>query len=153
MGEDNIEEFQLALQGEEALRPFVMKHREALKDADAESLVRDLATLLPEVDRRVLTSEAGADSVAGMIGGVQVPDAWIDDDLAFTRHWGFDLASIAVPAYVWQGSEDKMVPFHHGEWLAAHIPGAVPHLEDGEGHFSIAVGAFGRMLDEALVHL
>jgi len=153
MGEDNIEEFGLAEQGEEALRPFVMKHREALKDADAEALVRDLATLLPEVDRRVLTSDVGADAVAGMIGGVQVPDAWIDDDLAFVRDWGFDVARLAVPAYVWQGSEDKMVPFHHGEWLVEHIPGAVAHLEQGEGHFSVAIGALGRMLDEALVHL
>jgi len=153
MGEDNVEEFGLAEQGEEALRPFVMKHREALKDADAEALVRDLATLLPEVDRRVLTSDVGADAVAGMIGGVQVPDAWIDDDLAFVRDWGFDVARLAVPAYVWQGSEDKMVPFHHGEWLVEHIPGAVAHLEQGEGHFSVAIGALGRMLDEALVHL
>ena len=153
MGEDNIEEFRLAEQGEEALRPFVMKHREALKDADAEALVRDLATLLPEIDRRVLTSDVGADAVAGMIGGVQVPDAWIDDDLAFVRDWGFDVAQLAVPAYVWQGSEDKMVPFHHGEWLAEHIPGAVAHLEQGEGHFSVAIGALGRMLDEVLVHV
>jgi pimeloyl-ACP methyl ester carboxylesterase len=152
MGADNVEEFELALQGEEALRPFVLKHREALKDADAEALVRDLASLLPEVDRRVLTSEVGADAVAGMIGGVQVPDAWIDDDLAFTRDWGFDLGAISVPAYVWQGTEDQMVPFHHGEWLAEHVPGAVAHLEEGEGHFSVAVGALGRMLDEAIVH-
>jgi len=153
MGADNIEEFELALQGEEALRPFVMKHREALKDADAVGLVRDLQSLLPEIDRVVLTSAVGADAVAGMIGGVQVPDAWIDDDLAFTQPWGFDLGDIAVPAYVWQGSEDMMVPFHHGQWLAEHVPGAVAHLEDGEGHFSIAVGALGRMLDEVLVHL
>jgi pimeloyl-ACP methyl ester carboxylesterase len=152
MGADNVEEFELALQGEEALRPFVLKHCETLKDADAEALVRDLASLLPEVDRRVLTSEVGADAVAGMIGGVQVPDAWIDDDLAFTRDWGFDLGAISVPAYVWQGTEDQMVPFHHGEWLAEHVPGAVAHLEEGEGHFSVAVGALGRMLDEAIVH-
>lgn len=153
MGADNIEEFELALLGEQALRPFVMKHREALKDADGAALVRDLATLLPEVDRRVLTSEVGADTVAVLVGGVQVPDAWIDDDLAFTRHWGFELSQIEVPTYVWQGSEDKMVPFHHGQWLAEHVPGAVAHLEDGEGHFSIAVGALGRMLDEVLVHV
>jgi pimeloyl-ACP methyl ester carboxylesterase len=153
MGEDNIEEFHLAEQGEEALRPFVMKHRDALKDADGEALVRDLASLLPEVDRAVLTSEVGADTVAVLVGGVQVPDGWIDDDLAFVRHWGFEVGDIAVPTYVWQGSEDKMVPFHHGEWLAAHVPGAVVHLEQGEGHFSIAVGALGRMLDEAAVHL
>jgi pimeloyl-ACP methyl ester carboxylesterase len=153
MGADNVEEFGLALRGEDSLRPFVMKHREALKDADAPALVRDLANLLPEIDRRVLTSDVGADAVAGMVGGVQVPDAWIDDDLAFTRDWGFDLGAIAVPTYVWQGSEDKMVPIHHGEWLAANLPGAVAHLEQGEGHFSIAVGALGRMLDEVLVHV
>ena len=153
MGADNIEEFRLALQGEAALRPFVMKHREALKDADAAALVHDLATLLPEVDRRVLTSDVGADAVAGMVGGVQVPDAWIDDDLAFARHWGFEVGDLAVPTYVWQGSEDMMVPFGHGEWLAEHVPGAVAHLEQGEGHFSIAIGALGRMLDEAMVHV
>jgi pimeloyl-ACP methyl ester carboxylesterase len=153
MGEDNVVEFNLALEGEEALRPFVMKHREAIKDADAGAVVADLRTLLPEVDRAVLTSGVGADLVAGMVGGVQVPDAWIDDDLAFVRDWGFELSSIAVPTYVWQGSEDLMVPFHHGEWLAAHVPGAVAHLEQGEGHFSVAVGAFGRMLDEAVRHL
>jgi pimeloyl-ACP methyl ester carboxylesterase len=153
MGEDNIVEFGLAEEGEDALRPFVMKHREALKDADGEALVRDLATLLPEVDRRVLTSEVGAETVAVLVGGVQVPDGWIDDDLAFVRDWGFDLSQMAVPTYVWQGSEDKMVPFHHGEWLAAHVPGAVAHLEQGEGHFSVAVGALGRMLDEVLVHV
>jgi pimeloyl-ACP methyl ester carboxylesterase len=153
MGADNVEEFELALRGEDALRPFVMKHREALKDADPEALVRDLAGLLPEVDRRVLTSDVGADTVAVLVGGVQVPDAWIDDDLAFTRDWGFDLATISVPTYVWQGSEDLMVPFHHGQWLVEHLPGAVAHLEQGEGHFSVAVGALGRMLDEVLVHL
>jgi pimeloyl-ACP methyl ester carboxylesterase len=153
MGEDNITEFELALQGEDALRPFVMKHREALKDADGPTLVHDLATLLPEVDRRVLSSEVGADTVAVMVGGVQTPDAWIDDDLAFTRDWGFDLDDITVPTYVWQGSDDLMVPFHHGQWLAEHLPRAVVHLEQGEGHFSLAVGALGRMLDEVLVHL
>ena len=153
MGEDNVEEFRLAQQGEEALRPFVAEHRDALKDADGEALVRDLASLLPEVDRQVLTSEVGAETVAVLVGGVQVPDAWIDDDLAFVRDWGFDLGAMSVPTYVWQGSEDKMVPFHHGEWLAEHVPGAVAHLEQGEGHFSIAVGALGRMLDEVLVHL
>lgn len=153
MGEDNIEEFNLALQGEEALVPFLARHREALKDADAEAMVADLASLLPDVDRAVLTSDVGEDVVAGMVGGVQVYDAWLDDDLAFTRDWGFDVADISVPTYVWQGSADLMVPFHHGEWLAEHVPGAVAHLEQGEGHFSIAVGAMGRMLDEAVRHL
>jgi pimeloyl-ACP methyl ester carboxylesterase len=153
MGDDNIVEFNLAIEGEEALRPFVTKHRDAMKDADADGVVADLRTLLPEVDRAVLTSDVGRDVVAAMVGGVQVPDAWIDDDLAFVRHWGFELDSITVPTYIWQGSEDLMVPFAHGEWLVEHVPGAVGHLEHGEGHFSLAVGALGRMLDEAMRHL
>jgi hypothetical protein len=41
-----------------------------------------------------------------------------------------------------------MVPFDHGRWLAAHLPGASVHLEEGEGHLSVAVGALDRMLDE-----
>ena len=67
---------------------------------------------------------------------------------AFVAPWGFDLAEIQVPTMVWQGSEDLMVPFDHGRWLAAHLPGASVHLEMGEGHLSIGIGAVGRMLDE-----
>jgi len=63
------------------------------------------------------------------------------------------LDAIAVPTYLWQGTEDLMVPFHHGEWLAANIPGVVPHLEQGEGHLSIMVGAFDRMVAEVVRHL
>lgn len=153
MGADNIEEFTLAQQGEEALLPFLLRHQAALKEADAEAMVADLQSLLPEVDRAVLTSDVGVDMVAGMRGGAQEIHGWMDDDLAFTKSWGFDVRDLAVPTYIWQGSEDLMVPFHHGEWLVANIPAAVPHLMQGEGHFSVVVGAMGRMLDEALRHL
>jgi pimeloyl-ACP methyl ester carboxylesterase len=81
----------------------------------------------------------------GLAHGV---DGWVDDDLAFTRDWGFELADLTVPTYLWQGSEDLMVPFAHGTWLAGRIPGVVAHLEQGEGHLSIGVGATDRMFDE-----
>ena len=41
-----------------------------------------------------------------------------------------------------------MVPFAHGQWLSRQIPGVRAHLEPGEGHLSITVGAIDRMLDE-----
>jgi len=68
--------------------------------------------------------------------------------LAFVQGWGFGLAELKVPTFLWQGSEDLMVPFRHGQWLAAQILGVTAHLEGGEGHLSIAVGSLGPMLDE-----
>ena len=41
-----------------------------------------------------------------------------------------------------------MVPVSHGRWLAANLPNVTAHLESGEGHLSITLGAIGRMLDE-----
>lgn len=153
MGEDNVEEFGLALEGEEALLPFLLADREGIIDGDADSVVRTLDSLLPDVDRRVLTSEVGEDIIRNLQGGVEEVYGWLDDDLAFTRDWGFALDEITVPTYLWQGSEDLMVPFHHGEWLAEHIPGVVPHLVPGEGHLSIVVGSFAAMIDELVAHL
>ena len=149
MGADNVEEFGLALQGEGALRPWIEREAAELRGADAAHMVSQMESILPPVDQGVLVDPTvGIDLVEGMRGGVQVVDGWIDDDLAFTRDWGFALDDIGVPASVWQGSEDLMVPFHHGRWLADHIPGAVAHLEQGEGHFSIAVARMGDVIDE-----
>ena len=75
-------------------------------------------------------------------------DGWLDDDLAFMRPWGFDLVDIRRPVTLWQGSADLMVPFPHGQWLASQLRVASVHLEQGEGHVSIGVGAIDRMLDE-----
>ena len=47
-----------------------------------------------------------------------------------------------TPVSIWQGDEDRMVPFAHGGWLAGHVAGAAVHLRPGEGHLSL-------MLDRA----
>ena len=121
-----------------------------------EEVITELSSLLPPVDRAVLTGEVGADLLADLQGGVVSVDGWLDDDLAFTRPWGFELSALpehAVPTYIWQGTADLMVPPAHAQWLSAHLPDAVLHLEEGEGHLSVAVGALPRMLDELLTHL
>ncbi|CAA9323904.1 MAG: Hydrolase, alpha/beta fold family [uncultured Nocardioidaceae bacterium] len=156
MGQDNLDEFGLALEGEEALRPYLVKHRAAMLDATVDEVIEELSTLLPPVDRAVLTGDLGADLLAGLQGGVRSVDGWLDDDLAFTTGWGFELEALrehGVPTYLWQGSADLMVPAAHAQWLSEHLPDAVLHLEEGEGHLSVSVGALPRMLDELVTHL
>ena len=43
-----------------------------------------------------------------------------------------------------------MVPFSHGHWLAAHIPGVTAHLDPAEGHFSVRLPHMAEMLDELI---
>jgi len=149
MGEDNVIEFGKALEGEAALRPWLEEQAGQLRQATAGALVSALGSLLPAVDRALLTAKLGEDFAANIREGLRVGvDGWLDDDLAFTEPWGFALSEIAVPTVIWQGSDDLMVPFAHGQWLAARIPGVVAHLEQGEGHLSIAVGAIDQILQE-----
>lgn len=75
---------------------------------------------------------------------------WHDDDLAFTRPWGFDVDAIGVPVTIWQGGQDRMVPLAHGAYLAARIPGVRAHLLAEHGHLSLAVDSIGLILDALL---
>jgi pimeloyl-ACP methyl ester carboxylesterase len=149
MGEDNVVEFGAAIEGAHRLRPYLEKASDEMKDVTVEALISSMDSLLPDVDRAVLTDEFGEDLLTSFREGLRIGvDGWLEDDLAFVTPWGFDLEEIRVPTMVWQGSEDLMVPFDHGRWLAAHIPDALVHLEMGEGHLSIGIGAIDRMLEE-----
>jgi len=155
MGEDNHDEFGAAVRGEADLRAYLEAQRPELLAVTPEGVIGAMASLLPEADRRVLhpssglAAEFGEDLAAAFREAVRVSvDGWLDDDLAFVRPWGFDLADVTGPTLVWQGDEDLMVPIAHGRWLAGHLPTATVHLETGEGHLSIGVGAIDRMLDE-----
>jgi pimeloyl-ACP methyl ester carboxylesterase len=151
MGEDNVLEFGAALAGEGPLREFLEGELPGLKDVTAAGLILALQTLLPAVDVAALTGDVGEDLAKGMVHAVSAGvDGWLDDDVAFLAPWGFDLASITVPVSLWQGDEDLMVPFAHGQWLAAALPTARVHLEAGQGHLSIGIASMGRMLDELL---
>lgn len=149
MGDPNVAEFSLALQGETPLRTQLEVEAGQLRESDVAGMIAGLSGLLPEADRAALTDEFGADLLANFAEALRTgADGWVDDDLAFVQPWGFELKSITVPTFIWQGDADLMVPFAHGTWLAAHVPGAVARLRPGEGHLSIATSALEEMLGE-----
>ena len=61
---------------------------------------------------------------------------WSDDNCT-VRPWGFALSDITVPVLLLHGRQDMFVPFGHGEWLAAHIPGVEARLLDDDGHLTL----------------
>ena len=68
------------------------------------------------------------------------------------RDWGFAVGSGAprVPVAIWQGDQDRMVPYAHGEWLAAQVTGARPRMMPGHGHLTLITTAFGQVLDDLI---
>jgi pimeloyl-ACP methyl ester carboxylesterase len=138
MGRGNVEEFGAALAGPATLEPRLRRLAAGMDHLTGPKMVDALGSLVSDPDRAALTGEVAdalADSFkAGVSTGIE---GWLEDDLAFTRDWGFDVASIRTPVSIWQGVEDRMVPTSHGRWLAANLRGARSHFLEGEGHISL----------------
>jgi pimeloyl-ACP methyl ester carboxylesterase len=146
MGEENVEEFAVAREGEAKLRPLHDELAAAMRDTTPEQMADEMRTLLSPPDRAALTGELAEYLYESFrVGNEHGVDGWLDDDLAFTRPWGFGVADIAIPVQVWQGAQDLMVPRSHGEWLAAHIPGADAHFSADDGHLTLLENRLGEV--------
>jgi pimeloyl-ACP methyl ester carboxylesterase len=138
MSAGNLEEFDQALAGGDTLEIAL----DPVAGAIAEDIYAFLAALradLPEVDATLLDRPDVARWFATVTSeGLRPgPGGWVDDDLAFTAPWGFDVGSISVPVGVWHGTLDTLVPVAHAGWLAQAIPGAQGHLVTGAGHLGM----------------
>ena len=60
-----------------------------------------------------------------------------EDTLAAVRSWGFGPDAIRVPVLIMHGTNDKMVPCAHGEWLAARCPAAELRTVPDAGHITV----------------
>jgi pimeloyl-ACP methyl ester carboxylesterase len=148
MGPENVEEFGAAAESRAAVTACLERYAPEMEHVTGDELAAALGGLIDDVDRAALTGELAevlaAMSRRALSAGIA---GWRDDDLAFVKPWGFDVADITVPVSIWQGAHDRMVPFAHGRWLAAHITAARVHLYDDEGHISLAQ-QIPRILDD-----
>jgi pimeloyl-ACP methyl ester carboxylesterase len=132
MNEGNVAEFNAALAGEHVLRGLLERERrttlQRLADGNTNFLGDDYE--MAEADQAQMAKHF--DRIVHHMTDCLRPgvDGWIDDDIAFTKPWGFDVSSIRVPVYLAYGRADNLVPAAHGDWLAAHIPGAEVHVTD-----------------------
>ena len=136
MNDGNVREFSAAIDGEIALRAMLEPERDMMVDrltsGRSDFLGDDYD--VPEADRVMMEKHQRASAAHLLSAVVHGIDGWVDDDLAFTKPWGFDVVDCRVPLVVSYGLQDQLVPAAHGDWLAAHIPGAETWVDDGSGH-------------------
>lgn len=138
MGQDNVDDFRLLLSDAVAARRNLEEEREEFLAATPADLAGEMKSLLTPTDAAVLTGELAEYLTYSMHEGLAPGgQGWWDDGVAEANAWGFDLAQISVPVLLLHGSEDKFVPFGHGQWLAAHIPGVEAWLLEGDGHLTL----------------
>ncbi|HEY2279622.1 MAG TPA: alpha/beta hydrolase [Streptosporangiaceae bacterium] len=146
MGQENVDDFRLLLTDEAAGRAKTEQDREEVLAATADTIAATTPTLLTATDAAVFTGEL-AEYLAwtGHEGLAPGAEGWFEDGWALCHPWGFDPATISVPLLVMHGREDKFVPFGHGQWLAAHIPGAQARLLDHDGHLTLLQSRIGEV--------
>jgi pimeloyl-ACP methyl ester carboxylesterase len=148
MGASNVSEFGAAAAGRDQLETLLADVERS--DAEAEDVLAQIGDLLSPVDVEAFAAGMGDYHLAGSRHGTRHgTDGWRDDDLAFVTPWGFDLADIGVPVVLWHGQQDRAVPFAHGRWLVAHVPGARGILAEEQGHFTLMTRP-DVLLDELL---
>lgn len=152
MAPENVEEFGAAAESEQAVTRYLEHAAAGLATVSATEMAAAMGGLLSDADKTALTGDF-AEYLAGAMRAALATGVagWRDDDLAFVADWGFTLdRPDMAPVTIWQGEEDRMVPFAHGAWLAAHVPGARAHLLPGEGHLTLGVTSFAAILDDLL---
>lgn len=132
----NVAEFKAALEGEAAIRSVAERERRTMLarlSAGRRDYLGDGYELsAPDRAQMAKHFARAADNLGNALArGV---DGWVDDDIAFTRAWGFDVGKLSVPVYLTYGRLDTLVPAAHGDWLAAHITGATVVVDDDAGH-------------------
>jgi pimeloyl-ACP methyl ester carboxylesterase len=147
MGAENVEEFGAAVAGEPALSAYLEKEAAGLASVEAVDVAAALGDLVSDVDKEALTGDFAANIAENFRAAVSTGIAgWRDDDLAFIADWGFGLDDFRAPVTIWQGGQDRMVPYDHGRWLAAHVAGARVRLEPAEGHLSLLLNEFDAVV-------
>jgi pimeloyl-ACP methyl ester carboxylesterase len=106
----------------------------------SEQALERLASMSAEVDAKILREDASIRDAmlddlrqaSATTGRAAARDFWL-----FARPWDVDISQIRVPVDVWQGTEDRNVPFAHGRVIADRCPTAELHVVEGGGHLLI----------------
>lgn len=144
MADTNQVLFRTGLGDRDAVAMLAEGFGAVMASVDAATFKAMAPATLPPVDAAVMRTPMGDELVDYLAAGMRSAfshgtDGLIDDVLAFTKPWGFDVSAITRPVTVWHGTADASVPVGHGRWIVEQVAGAEGHFVDGQGHVSILV--------------
>ncbi|HEX2321395.1 MAG TPA: alpha/beta fold hydrolase [Streptosporangiaceae bacterium] len=138
MGQAVIAAYRQVFTDPAAARTAMEERRAESLATRANELAQLFAAFLAPADAAVLTEELAGfitdTNHAALAPGSQ--GSW-DDIYAVVHPWGFELTDISIPVLLLHGSQDKFIPFAHGQWLATHIPGVAARLLADDGHLTL----------------
>jgi pimeloyl-ACP methyl ester carboxylesterase len=134
---DNVEEFQAALKGADALRKVVDVTVPYFKTIDPASFYSGTKSTLSASDASLFTESLSNYLLKAIQEGLKNgSDGWVEDDLAIIAPWGFDPSQIKIPTLIIHNEQDVLVPFLQGKWLASKIKNAETRFGAG-GHLPL----------------
>jgi pimeloyl-ACP methyl ester carboxylesterase len=153
MGEMNADETRLYFRDKAAARAKVEQDRVDFLATTADDLGELIKTLVSPADAAVFTPGLAAHLVQSNVEGLAPgAEGWWEDGVAEFGPWGFDFVDISIPVLLLHGKQDRFVPFGHGEWLTAHIPGVEARLTEDDGHLTLTERHLGEVHDWLLEH-
>jgi pimeloyl-ACP methyl ester carboxylesterase len=136
MADSNVDAYTTAAADPELLTARLVQAAAKIK-ANPTSHVAGLGLEMPAPDRLVV-ADAGIRAMLAQNFAEALrtsADGWIDDVLAFSSPWGFDVSAIDAPVVLWHGEDDVFSPVAHTQWLARRIPTAHMEIRPGSAHF------------------
>jgi pimeloyl-ACP methyl ester carboxylesterase len=157
MGQEGADDFRALLTDDQLAADRFEQHRAEALAATADTIAGTMEDFLTPPDAAVLTGDLAEYAVGcdhdGLAPGSQ---GWHDDNRAHISPWGFSLSDIRVPVLIMHGRHDQFVPFTHGQWLAARIPGAEARLLSQDGHLTLTANRLGEvhawLADQSTLH-
>jgi pimeloyl-ACP methyl ester carboxylesterase len=150
MAESNVAAFQNAEYNLAALIATLNQHAgqvrnnpQSLLDALWPELVGADKQVIGDIVLRRIIAQTHTEAVRESV------DGWIDDVIALSSPWKFELSDISVPVLLWHGGEDIFSPINHTRWLYNRISTSELVVRSDTAHFA-AVEIMPEILTWAL---
>ncbi len=133
------------------LRKFIQNDFESLVNKP-DKRMKQFQKFLPKPDKRLLTDvpEYGWEFINGSIESYrQGIDGVVQEWKLYVADWQMDLSNVHFPIALWYGEDDKMAPYHRGNYYNNTLPNSTLKIISDEGHFSL----IRNHLEEILMEL